>query len=228
LINFYIVATPIGNYDDISIRALNILKEADFIVCEEEREYKKLFYHLGIKEKKYILCNEHNEKEAIELVLPLLDNGEKGALISDCGTPLFEDPGFNLIGQIRAKGYKITSLPGANSLITMLSLAPFKIKNFYYAGFLPKNNQEKSQKLYKLLKREEAIIIMETPYRLKSILELLKKHIYNRKIFIAYNLTMEDEELIWGDPASVLNKITNIGIEKGEFLILIEPKKLKK
>ncbi|MCK4798413.1 MAG: 16S rRNA (cytidine(1402)-2'-O)-methyltransferase [Spirochaetes bacterium] len=222
MINFYIIATPIGNYEDITLRAINILKKVDFIVCEQEREYKKLFGIVGIKEKKFILCNEHNEEESIDMVIPLLKKGEKGALISDCGTPLFEDPGFKLVESIRKNGYKITSLPGANSLITTLSLSPFKINKFYYAGFLPQKKEERKIELLRLLKRKEAIILIEAPYRLKNILSLLKELIYSRRIFISYNLTMADEELFWGSPIEVEQMILSKKINKGEFLVIIE------
>jgi 16S rRNA (cytidine1402-2'-O)-methyltransferase len=228
MVNFYIVATPIGNYEDITLRALNILKEVDFIVCEEEKEYKKLFGILGIKEKKYILCNEHNEIEAIQIILPLLKNGEIGALISDCGTPLFEDPGFRLIKEIRKNNHKITALPGANSIITAISLSPFKIKDFYYAGRLSRKTEEKNKEISKLLKREESIIIIDTPYRLMSIISLIKMFDNNRKIFLSYNLTMKDEELIWGKSDFVEKEVIKKNIKKGEFVIIIEPKYEKK
>ena len=184
MFDFFIIATPIGNFEDITLRAVKILKKVDFIVCEEEREYRKLFSNLKIKEKKYVLCNEHNESDAIDLVIPLLKNGEKGALISDCGTPIFEDPGFKLIETIRKNKFKVTSIPGANSLILSLSLSPFEIKNFYYNGFLPKKTDEREKEIIKILNRNEAIVLIESPYRLKNILELLKKNIlHSRDIF---------------------------------------------
>lgn len=223
--DFYIAATPIGNYEDITLRVIKILKEVDFIVCEQEREYKKLFGILGIKEKKYILCNEHYENEAIELVHPLLEKGEKGVLISDCGTPLFEDPGFKLIKSIRKKGYRIASLPGACSIITALSLSPFEIKDFYYAGRLSQKNENKKEEVSKLLKRKEVIILIDTPYRLMNIISLLKFSDNNRRIFISYNLTMEDEEFFWGKPEFVEKKLINRSLKKGEFVVIIESKK---
>ncbi len=222
--NFYIVATPIGDYKDISVRALEVLKEADFIVCEEEREYRRLFSYLNIDIKKYIVCNEHGEKEAIELTLELLKKGEKGALVSDCGTPLFEDPGFSLINAIRKSGFSITSLPGANSLITALSLSPFTIKDFYFAGFIPKKGEEREQFLSKNLKRREMIIFMEAPYRLLSLLELLKKFLGNRRVYVPINLTQSSEKLFYGKIDDVYNKIKSANITKAEFLIIIEGK----
>jgi 16S rRNA (cytidine1402-2'-O)-methyltransferase len=223
-INFYIVATPIGDYKDISLRALEILKNVDFIVCEEEREYKKLFGMIGIQPKNFILCNEHTETESIELTLELLKKGEKGALISDCGTPLFEDPGFNLIQFIRKNKYKITSIPGANSMVTAMTLSPFKIKDFYFAGFLPKKQDEREKKILNILKREEVIIFMEAPYRLKNVIDSLKKCVKNRKICVTYNLTLEDENVFSGMPSEVEQKMQKNNIEKGEYLIIIEKK----
>lgn len=219
--NFYIVATPIGNYNDITKRAYEILNSVDFIVCESEKEYKKLFGILGIKEKKFVLCNEHSENDAIELVLPLLKKGETGALISDCGTPLFEDPGFKLINIIRESGYKVTSLPGANSIITALSLCPFRVTSFFYSGLLPKNSDEREVALKELLKRKETIIIIEAPYRLKNILDSLTKLKTTRDICIAYNLTLPDETIIWGNISEVEKKIKMLNIKKGEYIIII-------
>ena len=222
--NFYIVATPIGDYNDITLRAIEILKNIDFIVCEEEKEYRKLFSYLKIDIKKYIVCNEHSEKEAIELTIDLLRKGEKGALISDCGTPLFEDPGFVLINAIREKGFLITSLPGANSLITALSLAPFPIKDFYFAGFIPKKGIERERFILNNLKRKEIVIFMETPYRLINLLDLLKKTLNNRKVYIPLDLTMKQERLFYGNINDVYEKIKESNITKGEFLIIIEGK----
>lgn len=222
MINFYIVATPIGNYEDITLRALKILKSVDFIVCEQEKEYKKLFSILKIEEKKFILCNEHYEKESIELAIPLLKNGEKGALISDCGTPLFEDPGFKLLQTIRREGFSVTALPGANSIITALSLAPFKVKDFYYSGLLPRNNDDRQKRLIKILKRRESIVIIESPYRLLKILSAIADINSKRKVFLAYNLTMENEFLIWGSPGKIKQNLQKQNIKKGEFIIIVE------
>ena len=225
MIDFYIIATPIGNYDDISIRALKILKEADFVVCESEKEYKKLFSILSLEEKKYFLCNEHDESEAIELALPLLERGEKGVLISDCGTPLFEDPGHKFLSEITKKGFKVSSVPGANALMTALSLSPFKITHFYYAGRISPRNYERKSELTNLLKRDETIIIIETPYRLENIVSLFKEINAKRRLFIAYNLTMDNEELIWGYPDEIEKILKSKNISKGEFIVVVEEKR---
>jgi len=225
LINLYIVATPIGNFKDIGIRAKEILESVSFIVCENENEYKRLFGYLSIKPKKFVLYTQKNELEAISLTIDLLKQGEVGALISDCGTPLFEDPGFGLINAVRNNNFRVTSIPGANSLVTALSLSPFRVKDFYFAGFLPIKNEQREKELLSIIKRKETIIFMEAPYRLKNILELINKYIKNRKIYIPYNLTMEDEFLFYGTPAEVICLIENKNITKGEFLIIIEDMK---
>jgi 16S rRNA (cytidine1402-2'-O)-methyltransferase len=168
------------------------------------------------------LCNEHNEKEAIELTLDLLKKGEIGALISDCGTPLIEDPGFELIKSLKACKQKITSVPGANSIVNGIVLAPFKIKDFYFAGFLPKKNEERETKLKKLLERNETVIFMESPYRLRNIIELLKKNLKKRKIYIPFNMTMESEDFFYGSPDEIMSILESKNITKGEFLIFIE------
>ena len=223
-IDFFIVALPIGNYRDISLRAIDILNSVDFVVCENEKEYKRLVSFLNIPLKKFVICNENYEKDAIELSLSLLKNGEKGALISDCGVPIFEDPGFLLIEAIRRNGYKVTSIPGPNSIITVISLSPFKIKDFYFAGFLSQKSDIREKELRDLIKRKETIILMESPHRLFNILDLLKKIIPDRKIYLPFNLTMEDEMIFYDKPKNIEKDIQKIGIKKGEFLIVIESK----
>lgn len=219
--DFYITATPIGNYQDITLRALETLRSVDFIVCEKEKEYKKLFGYLDLPIKDYVLCDKKREKEAIELTLELLGEGKKGALISDCGTPLFEDPGYLLISSVRKK-FKITALPGANSVITALCLTPFKIDRFYFAGFLPREKKEREKALNGLLKRKEAVIFFETPYRLQNVLELLKKYAYKRKICIPYNLTMSDEYIFAGNADRISAAMKKREINKGEFMIILD------
>lgn len=220
--DFYIVATPIGNYKDITFRAHEILQKVDFIVCESEKEYDRLFTALRIPKKKFVVCSRDNEREAIEISYELLKKRENGALISDCGTPLFEDPGFELIKYLRKKNIKITALPGANSIITALTLVPFKVKDFYFAGFISQKRENREKEIDILMKRREAIILMESPYRLKNILELLKKKLNDRALFISYNLTQPDETLFCGNIVKVDREISMKNINKGEYLIIIE------
>ena len=222
---FYIVATPIGNYKDITYRAVEILSQVDFIVCEHEKEFKKLFSVLKIDEKKYIVSDKKREESTISIVIDLLKKGENGAIISDCGTPLFEDPGFNLIDSIRREKFSIVSIPGANSLITAITLAPFQIKKYYFAGFISREKNEREKEVNKLLSRKETVILMESPHRLQNILELLEKYASNRTIFIPINLTLESEKLYYGNVKTVKKMIISDNIEKCEFLIVIKGEK---
>lgn len=222
--NFYIVGLPIGNYNDITLRAIQVLKDVDFIVCESEKEYKKLCFSLNIILKKFIVCNKNLEKEAIVLTLDLLKKGENGALISDCGTPLLEDPGFILINAIRSNGYKIVSVPGPNSIITAITLSPFKIKDFYFAGFLSQKNEKREKEIKDLIKRKETIILMEAPYRLYNILALFKKIIPDRNIYVPFDLTMENERIFYGKASDIEKDMLKQNIKSGEFLIVIEKK----
>lgn len=220
--DFYIVATPIGNYKDITFRAQEILQKVDFIACESEKEYDRLFGALRIPKKKFVVCSRDNEREAMEISYDLLKKGESGALISDCGTPLFEDPGFELLSFLRKKNIKIITIPGVNSIITALTLVPFKVKDFYFAGFISQKREIREKEIDLLLKRRETIILMESPYRLKNILELLRNRLKNRAVFVSYNLTQTDETLFYGDIAKVEKEISMKNINKGEYLIIIE------
>ncbi|HBD96276.1 MAG: hypothetical protein A2015_13815 [Spirochaetes bacterium GWF1_31_7] len=221
--NFYIVATPIGNFEDITIRALNILKTVDFVVCEHGKEYKQLCLALNIPIKEYIECQRKSETEAISIVDEMIEKKLTGALVSDCGTPLFEDPGFHLLSHLRRKKINLVSLPGANSIITALPLSQFEIKDFYFAGFISQKKEQRELDLKKLLKREETIILLETPYRLLNLMDLLVKFCNNREMMLPYNVTMSDEKMYRGKPSAIKKELEKDKIEKGEFLIILSP-----
>ena len=227
---FYIIAVPIGDYGDITLRAVEALKSVDFIVCEHEREYIKLMSMLHLPQKKYIVSDKKREQSAIPMILECLRKGEVGGLVSDCGTPLFEDPGYRVLDAIRRENDKtpkkplaeIVSLPGPNSIITALTLAPFEIKDFYFAGFITRDNDKRSAELGRLLKRRETIIFMESPYRLQNTLELLKKLSGSRNVYIPFDLTLPTRKLYYGKADKVAASIAKDGIEKGEFIVFVE------
>ena len=146
----YVVATPIGNPDDITLRALKVLKEADFVICEEFKVGSRLLKFYDIK-KPLELLNEHNEPEKTrELIQRLLMNGEKAVLISDAGTPLFADPGSNLVRECHQNGIPVKPVPGASSLMAALMAAGLKTDKFLYYGFLPANKEERRKELKQL------------------------------------------------------------------------------
>ena len=217
----YIVATPIGNPQDITLRALEILKSADRIICEERRIGSTILRQLKIGEKPLVELNEHNEEQqAQELAMALL-NGETMALISDCGTPAFADPGALLVQLALDYGIKIVPVPGASSLMTLLSVSPAPLKEFYFAGFLPRQENERLKALLRLKQLKIAVVLMDTPYRLGRMLQDVLKTLGDKqRITLAFNLTLPDEKIYRGEIKSVLEQV---GVRKGEFILILHP-----
>ena len=170
----YIVSTPIGNYDDITLRALDRLKRADLIVCEEYKIARRMLSHYKI-EKELISLNEHNEKDSAEEILVMLKDGKSAALISDCGTPLFSDPGHYLYDLCLSEKIKIEIVPGVNSLMPAISGSGMHVEKFYYYGWLSPKKDIRRKELLKLRSVNEVIALMETPYRLKTVVYDIKK-----------------------------------------------------
>ena len=219
----YIVSTPIGNYDDISIRALDILKNIDFIICEEYKEARRLLSHFQIEKELHSL-NEHNEEESSQEILKLLSKGKSGALITDCGTPLFSDPGTLLVQMCINSNIDVVPIPGANSILPALVGSGFKLDKFYYAGWLSPKSDIRKKELLRLKTIKELIIIMETPYRLAAILTDVSKVIgASVQICIAFNLTLETEKFLRGTSSEIL-KIVQSRKLKGEFVLIINNK----
>src|SRR5665648_29181 len=162
----YIIATPIGNWEDITIRAINTLKSVDVIICEEFREGTTLIKKLDLPKKELVLLNEHNEKEQVPEIFNRLLMGENFGLISDCGTPVFADPGHYLIEQAAMFNIPVIPIPGVSSLMATLSILNFKLDNFFFAGFLPREKNERKKSLNNLRSLDVPIILMDTPYRL--------------------------------------------------------------
>jgi 16S rRNA (cytidine1402-2'-O)-methyltransferase len=219
----YIVSTPIGNYDDISLRALNILKKADLIICEEFKEARRLLSHFQIEKELHSL-NEHNEDESSQNILKLLSTGISAALITDCGTPLFSDPGTLLVQMCINAKIDVVPIPGANSLLPALVGSGFKLDKFYYAGWLSPKSDIRKKELIRLKTIRELIIIMETPYRLSAILTDVSKVLgASIQICVAYNLTLPDEKFLRGTASDIL-KIVQAQKMKGEFVLIINNK----
>lgn len=219
----YIVSTPIGNYEDITLRALRILKECDFIICEELKEARRLLSHYRI-EKELFPLNEHNENEsANELILKLL-NGKTAALISDCGTPLFSDPGHLLVDLALQNRIDVIPVPGASSLLTALVGSGLDFEKFYYYGWLSPKKDIRRKQLLDLRKRKETIVLMDTPYRLKTLLEdIVKIFGPNIPCVLAFELTKEKEKFYRGNAGNILNKVEKEKL-KGEFVLIIKNK----
>jgi len=220
----FIVSTPIGNYEDITLRALNILKSVDLIICEEFREGRRLLANYKI-EKELIELNEHNEKEAVDDILMDIINGKNLALISDCGTPLFSDPGHLLVDVLISQKIQIVPVPGASSIMTALVGSGFDIEKFYYYGWLSPKRDERRGQLICLKGIHEVIILMDTPYRLKSLLSDVAQILGNNiPVVLAYQLTMNNERFHRGSAGSILNTVEKNNL-KGEFVLIVNNRK---
>jgi 16S rRNA (cytidine1402-2'-O)-methyltransferase len=216
----HIVSTPIGNYEDITLRALKVLKEVDFIICEEFKEARRLLSQYQI-EKELVSLNEHNEEESSQEIIARLKKGETAALISDCGTPLFSDPGKYLIHNCISEKIDLIPIPGANSLLPALVGSGFSLDKFYYAGWLSPKAEIRKKELIRLKAIKELIVIMETPYRLKAILTDLEK-IFNptTHICVSFDMTLATEKYYRGTIQAILKLVEEQKL-KGEFVLLI-------
>jgi 16S rRNA (cytidine1402-2'-O)-methyltransferase len=219
----YLVSTPIGNYDDITLRGLKILQEADFIICEEFKEARRLLSHYKI-EKELVELNEHNENEVVnDIVLKIL-SGENAALISDCGTPLFSDPGHLFVDVCISQNIVIVPVPGANSLLPALAGSGVDFEKFFYYGWLSPKKDIRRQELYKLKHMNYVIVILDTPYRLRTLLaDVVKVLGKNIPIVLAFELTKKEEKFYRGTAEQILKTAEERKL-KGEFVLLVDNK----
>jgi 16S rRNA (cytidine1402-2'-O)-methyltransferase len=217
--SLYIVATPIGNYDDITLRAVNLLKEADIIICEEPRQATTLLKKINVTPKELLSLNEHNEEEEASRILQNLFLGKNLALISDCGTPVFSDPGSKLIRTCVENDIRVIPLPGPSSLMAALSILDFKLEKFHFAGFLPRETSQRNNELSHLKTIKYPIILMDTPYRLAKLLDELETNFgKGQQITLACDMTLPSETIYRGPLASVRKKV---GPRKAEFILVI-------
>ena len=219
----YIVASPIGNLDDISARAIQALKEADVIACEDSRVTKKLFRLLGISCKKdFIVYQNYNEEEQAPELLTLLEEGKSIALISDAGSPLISDPGYKIVRQCREKGIYVTSIPGCCAVITALQLSGLPTNRFMFAGFVPNKEKARADFLRELKDIPSTLVVYETAPRLLKTLEVIKELFGKREIAVARELTKMYEECLRGTVEELISHYTEKA-PKGEIVIMIAP-----
>lgn len=219
----YIVGTPIGNIRDITLRALDTLKEVDIILAEDTRQTLKLLNKYEIT-KKCISFNRHTEKEKLEYVIKLLDEGNSIALVSDAGMPRISDPGEDLICELILKGYSIEVIPGVTAVTTALALSNLTADTFTFIGFLPMKPANRKEVLEKIKYMEETIVLYEAPHKILKTLKDLRETLGNRKIVIARELTKLHEEFRYSNVEEQILKIEEEGI-KGEIVLLIEGEK---
>ena len=217
----YIMATPIGNLDDITYRAVRLLKEVDLIAAEDTRHSLKLLNHLGIS-KKMMSLHEHNESDRVDVILSYLKEGQNIALISDAGTPLISDPGFHLVSAAREQGFTVSPVPGVSSIIAALSCAGLPTNEFLYVGFLSQKNQERLTKLNGFKNLSRTIVLLESTHRLIRLLEQINETLPDANVVIAKELTKTYERFITGTALECLAVFEKDEfLVKGEFVVML-------
>ena len=214
----YIVATPIGNLEDITLRAINVLKEVDFIIAEDTRHSLKLLNHLEIS-KPLISYHRHNEENKTEDILNKIEEGKNIALISDAGTPVISDPGEFIVKEAIEREIEVIPIPGACAIITALMAAGVNTRNFTFYGFLSLNKKIRTKELEQIKDNNNTVILYEAPHKIKNTMQDLENYVDDRKIVIARELTKIHEEFIRGTIDEIKDKLQN---PKGEYVIIID------
>lgn len=222
----YVVATPIGNLEDITLRALRILKEVDCILCEDTRTTKKLLnkYDINTKTMSY---HAHSTSSKESVIINMLKEGKNLALVSDAGTPCISDPGVMLVANIYKElesEAKVVPIPGASALISSLSASGVSSASFTFLGFLP--HKKGRETIFKeIAEADNAIVFYESTHRILKTLASLDEYIGNRNIVIAREVTKQFEEFVRGTPSFVLEYFTtNTEKQRGEFVVIVAPK----
>ncbi|MGX7111777.1 16S rRNA (cytidine(1402)-2'-O)-methyltransferase [Gemella cuniculi] len=221
----YLVATPIGNLEDITLRALRVLKNVDIIACEDTRNTQKLLNHYEITGKQLLSYHEHNEEKMSDKIIEYLKENVDVALVTDAGMPCISDPGYILINKIKKEGLSVTALPGANAGLTALISSGIESYNYTFYGFLPRKTKELRNKLENILNSKTTGIIYESPYRIKNLITELVNIEPTREISIARELTKMFEQIETKSAQEVLEMIGGEIKEKGEFVVIISPNK---
>lgn len=220
----YIVSTPIGNLKDITLRAIETLKEVAFILCEDTRTSSNLLNHFEIK-KELISLNAFNEKNKIEFILNRILSNQTAALISDAGTPLISDPGVRLVSSCIKNGIEIIPVPGASALIAALSMSGLPTDSFVFEGFIPQKKGRQT-KLKELALEPKTIVLYESTYRIEKLLNELNEYLPERFVVVCREITKKFEETWRGFPKELLDSFPE-RISKGEFVVVIAPKDWK-
>ena len=218
----YIVATPIGNLADITHRAVETLKKVDWIAAEDTRHTKPLLNSMGMQ-KSLISLHEHNERQRAEQLLARLQNGEQGALVSDAGTPLINDPGYHLVRLLREHDISVIPIPGVSAVITALSCAGLPTDRFTYEGFLPAKNSKRLQALEKLARETRTLVFYESPHRLVESLQSMQTVFSSeREVVIGRELTKKFEQFVSGNFNEVCDYFeNNLDRVRGEFVVIV-------
>ncbi|MBC8044619.1 MAG: 16S rRNA (cytidine(1402)-2'-O)-methyltransferase [Rhizobacter sp.] len=215
----YIVATPIGNLEDITLRALRVLRSVSTIACEDTRNTLNLLRHFEIVGKSLLSYHNFNERSCTEKILSLLESGESVALVSDAGTPGISDPGFYVVREAWKRGFNVSPVAGASALAAAVSASPLPINRFHFEGFLPQKKGRQTRLKF-LSALETTIILYESPHRFLKLLAELQAYLGDRTITVARELTKLHEEFQTGKLSEIILKFSTRKI-LGEFVIIV-------
>jgi 16S rRNA (cytidine1402-2'-O)-methyltransferase len=218
--HLYLVATPIGNLEDVTHRALRILREADLIACEDTRHTRKLLDHYGVS-KPLTSYHEHNEAARAQELVERLLAGASVALVSDAGTPLVSDPGYRVVAAAIAAGIPVIPIPGPSALVAALAASGLPTDSFYFGGFLPAKSGQRVRALEALREHPSTLIFYEAPHRILAALEDVEKVLGPRHVVVARELTKIHEEFLRGPVSEVRATLESRGATKREITLLI-------
>lgn len=221
----YLVATPIGNLDELTQRAINILKEVEVIFCEDKRVTIKLLNHFNIKTK-LISLHQHNENEKVKEVIDYLSMNKSVAIVSDAGYPLISDPGYVIVQQAIKEGFSVVPISGSCAFINAIVASAITTDAFSFFGFLPHNKNQKLQKLNEIALIHHSLIFYESPYRILQTLTLINEVFKNPVVCVAKELTKLYEQFFRGKLNEVIEEIETSKIA-GEYVIIVENKPIK-
>ncbi len=217
----YIVATPIGNLEDITFRAVRTLKEVDYIFAEDTRVTRKLLNHYEIENTVY-RYDEHTKIHQVENIVKLLKEGKSIALVTDAGTPCISDPGYEVVDSALKESIQVSPIPGASSMTAAASVAGISMRRFAFEGFLPKKKGRQTL-LKKLAEEERTIIILESPHRILRTLADIREHLGDRYVVVAREISKIYEEIIRGTASELIEKLEKKPV-KGEIVLMVEGK----
>jgi 16S rRNA (cytidine1402-2'-O)-methyltransferase len=217
----YVVATPIGNLEDMTFRAVTVLKQVDLIAAEDTRHSKRLLDHYGI-DTRLISCHEHNEEDKTPLFITHLKNGLNLALISDAGTPTISDPGYHLVRATAKEKIQVIPIPGCSAVIAGLSVSGLPTDAFYFSGFPPKKCGKLKQTIESLKDQKTTLIFYESPRRVKILIETLIQILGDRQACLAREITKLHEEYVRGSLSHILQQLEEKETIKGECSLFVQ------
>ena len=217
----YLVATPIGNLEDITLRALRVLKECTVVAAEDTRRSGQLLRHFGIS-KPLLSYFQFNEARRSEEILQRLQRGETVALVTDAGTPGISDPGERVVNAAVRAGLRVEAVPGPCALVAALTASGMPTEEFHFIGFLPHKSGQRKRRLEELKQIPGTLVLYESPYRIEKLLAELQEIYPERPVVLARELTKRFEEFLRGKPDELIEQLRNRSI-KGEFVVMISP-----